>query len=126
MCVCHHSSGGNRWGWGDGVDLGDHSWDAGGDVARSQGHGCGGDWVDWSDWVCWCNIAAGGGGSSLRGAIDIGWVRWYNIGAGVGPGRAVGDLRTAGGDGVNDSRAGCAVVGGVGSNNGGHDGSGDD
>jgi hypothetical protein len=60
----------------------------------------------------------------------------------VRPGRAVGHLRSAGGDGVNDSGAlqlvstdslngssGCAYGGAVvslGSSNGGHDGSGDD
>jgi hypothetical protein len=65
--ICDVSSGGN-WGWGDGVHLGDHSWDASSDVAGGQGHGWGGDWVDW---VCWCNIGGGGDGG---GGVGIDWV----------------------------------------------------
>jgi hypothetical protein len=124
-------------GWGDGVDLGNHGWDAGGDVARSQGNR-GGRGVR-------CNINRGVDGGLAGGGRGVGihWVCGHGHGAGGGPARAVGHLWSAGSDGVNDGGAlvfvssdsgqdtlsrqtyGCAVVGSVGSNNGGHNGSGD-
>lgn len=106
--ICHTGSGrGNTgWGWADGVDTGDHSWDASGDVAGGQGH-WGGNWVDWGswggDWIGGCDIWGAGTG----GAVGVHyWGVGGNSRAGrVAPGRAVGDLRSAGGDGVDDSGA---------------------
>lgn len=103
MGICN-VCGGWGWGGGDGVHLGDHSWDTGGDVARSEGDGCGGNWVHWihrdRHWVCWGNI---GGGGAWGGAVGIdNWGRLGVGSAGVGLARAVGHLRSAGSDGVND------------------------
>ena len=100
--ICNVSSGGN-WGWGDSVHLGDHSWDASGDVAGCQGHGLGGHWVDRvCDWVGWCGI---GGGGDWGRAVDIDRVGGLCKRAGVGLARAVGHLSTAGGDGINNGGA---------------------
>lgn len=123
MRICDVSSGCNwdYWSWGDGINLGDHSWDASGDVAGCQGDGHG----DWVRWVCWySNI--GGGGDGSRG-VGIDWVGGgVYRGAGVGLARAVGHLRSAGSDGDNVGGAGRAVVNSFTcGDSGGHDGSGD-
>jgi hypothetical protein len=108
--ICDLAGGGGNtgWSWGDGVHLGDHSWDASGDVARSQGDRWGGGGVDGCR-VGGCSI----GGCAIYGsggAVGIHWVRCWGRtghGASVCSGRAVGHLRSAGGDGVND---GCALM----------------
>ena len=96
--ICDVSSGCNwgHWSWGDSIHLGDHSWDASGDVAGCQGDGHG----DWVRWVCW-HSDIGGGGDGSRG-VGIDWVGGGVYGgAGVSLARAVGHLRSAGSDGDN-------------------------
>lgn len=105
MCDTGSGRGNTGWGWGDGIDGGNHSWDAGGDVFGGQGH-WGGNWVDrgrdWVDWVGGCDVRCAGTG----GAVGV---HYWGVGGtgnrGGGSGRAVGDLRSAGGDGVDDSGA---------------------
>ena len=103
ICDTGSGRGNTGWSWADGVDTGDHSWDAGGDVAGGQGH-WGGNWVDWGswggDWVHW-DVWCGGTGR----AVGVHYWSGTDNRVGGGPGRAVGDLRCAGGDSVDDSGA---------------------
>ena len=91
-----------RWGcgWGDGVYAGDHSWDASGDVLGSKGDRRG-HWVGWDR--RWVGNSSWGGGGARGGGVGID--NWGGQSAGIGPGRAVGHLRSAGSDGVNDGGA---------------------
>ena len=91
-----------RWGcgWGDSVHAGDDSWDASGDVLGSKGHWRG-NWVSWDR--SWVGHGSWGGGGARDGGVGID--NWGGHSAGVCLGWAVGHLRSAGSDGVNDGGA---------------------